>query len=132
MLPPLGPHLAPVLPRPEPLHPSDMHGQIMNVLHGAMGHPHVSAPRKSSYAKILAILAADQASEHAGQAKQPSASPGGMGGVQQPQETGYPDQQQVALPYMNLPQHSAGYGPQGGFQAADGYENLLNTLRGLG
>ncbi len=102
--------------------PEHLHGQLMNVLHGSLAHPQVTAQRKSSYAKILSMLAQDQATAHASQGRQPNASPGGMGGVQAPQETGYPDQQMVGIPYLNLPQHNAGYGGMGGNQQPEGYD----------
>ncbi len=108
--------------------PEDLHSQLINVFHGSMAHPHVSAQRKSSYAKILAMLAQDQAQAHANQSRQPSASPGGMGGVQTPEDSGYPTGEMVASPLLAA-LHGGGMPPQG--PLAQGYgQDLLGVLRG--
>src|SRR4051812_3381746 len=91
--------------------PGSAHSALMDHLHGLMGHPHIPAAHKADYAKVQGLMAALQAKMHAeplptsaspGQV-QPhglptSASPGPMGGVQNPEETGYPVGQMQAMP----------------------------------
>src|SRR5438552_2837683 len=94
-----------------PVEPTFLHSHLMDALHAGLGHPRIAAPQKASYAKILAILANDQAKAHA-QAQGPSAAPGQTGGVQAPEDSGYPTGEMAALPGLGAIQAHPYSAPQ--------------------
>lgn len=100
----------------DPMAEHDAHhvfGGLVNVMHHAAAQPRLDAQQKAALLKALAAMGSEQARAHQS-LQQSSPVPGGPGGVQAPEDNGYPSGYMAGLtpPLALVGSHAVGPLPE--------------------